>query len=132
MVREVGEAMRRHDPFVVLDGEQYPIADYPGGVQRIVIQHGTMEFKPLKRHYDTTIISSLGGSKNRIDQMTEQAVRNFGRQVLRIERADSSSNGRPFLCEDGAIDGVYVTDVEIECTKLVLGARTAPVTLVRV
>jgi hypothetical protein len=104
LVKEVDDAVRRRDPHVQVFGKTWPVVDYPGGVRKVVLEltQGVMT------------IEALGGGERTIPG---QVVRNFNRRVLRIYRGRN-------LHLDGAIDGVYVRDVELECTKIVLAVKT--------
>ena len=120
LVADVATAVLRRDAHVQAMGKTWPLVEYPGGVRKVAIEckQGPM------------VIESLGGGE---PTMAGQVVRNFGKQVLRISRLvregeefsptswDPKQRG---LCLDGAIDGVYVQDVELECTKIILGVKT--------
>ena len=104
LVKEVDDAVQRRDPHVQVLGKTWPVVEYPSGVRKVVLE--------LKQGVMT--IECLGGAERTIPG---QVVRNFGRRVLRIYRGRN-------LELDGAVDGVYARDVELECTKIVLGAKT--------
>lgn len=104
LMATVAEGVRRRDPHVTAFGKTWPLVEYPGGVRKVVFELTDC----------VMTVESLGGAERSVPG---QVVRNFGKQVLRIYRGRN-------LSLEGAIDGVYFQDVELECTKIVLGAKT--------
>lgn len=104
LMASVDEAVRRRDPYVTAFGKNWPLVEYPGGIRKVVFELTDC----------VLTVESLGGGERSIPG---QVVRNFGKRVLRMYRGRN-------LSLEGAIDGVYFQDVELECTKIVIGAKT--------
>ena len=101
------EAIRAGERVVLLNDCPYPLQERPGGSFLLNLRTGsslpTLSIESCNPHERTLV---------------GQATKNFGHVILRIRRDGT-------LALDGSIDGRYVTDVEYECTRMMLEATPA-------